>query len=316
MRRIQLTLSHHCTVCNTQWMYMQHTVSAEKRVFPLQVTLQPKCGRSEIGKRIWQRGLLPKETTLRAPGAQIRQRPGNAISSVPTENRLGPHGHSPKSWLIASTMRKRHLRVAPKSDLEWWDTDSELDCGLPFACDMKQSLDFTSCLAQRAREISFFQCTSTKKLRLSKFGSISDVAALRWRWTTVPSTTKMLSSMLTLSTTTLTSVLAALSPRDFPSLSNSTHLWWSKSTHLCSPFEGSSKAGQQRWRSCKFGSIFWSDVGISDDHRDVLDRSFCARVECSKDGTMILCLKRWFDQDGGWGLRVGGWGLGFAFSIQ
>ena len=91
---------------------------AEKRVFPLQVTLQPKCGRSEIGKRIWQRGLLPKETTLRAPGAQIRQRPGNAISLVPTENRLGHHGHSPKSWLIASTMRKRHHRVAPKSDLE------------------------------------------------------------------------------------------------------------------------------------------------------------------------------------------------------
>jgi len=123
--RTQLTLIHfHCVQHTVKLHIVEKTPSCQlyvlvsKRFFPLQVTLRPKCGRMEIGKRIRRRGLLPKEITLRAPGVQILQIPDNGISSVPTENQLGLRGHFPRSSLIASTMRKLHLRVAPKRDLE------------------------------------------------------------------------------------------------------------------------------------------------------------------------------------------------------
>ena len=111
----QHTVKLHIVENAPSW---QLYVRGTKRLLPLQVKLRPKCGRMEIGKRIRRRGLLPKEITLRAPGVQILQRPDSGISSVPTENQLGLRGRFPRSSLIASTMRKLHLRVAPKRDLE------------------------------------------------------------------------------------------------------------------------------------------------------------------------------------------------------
>ena len=67
----------------------------------LQCVLCPRSGKTAIGKRIWRRGPLLKETISRVPGVQILQRPVSGIFSVPTESQSGRHGHFPKSSLIA-----------------------------------------------------------------------------------------------------------------------------------------------------------------------------------------------------------------------
>jgi len=92
-----------CVAVSTLFYYAQLATVCNcfNVCFALQANLRPRSGKTAIGKRIWRRGPLLKETISRVPGVQILQRPVSGIFSVPTESQSGRHGHFPKSSLIA-----------------------------------------------------------------------------------------------------------------------------------------------------------------------------------------------------------------------
>ena len=284
----QHTVKLHIVENTPSW---QLYVRGTKRLFPLQVKLRPKCGRMEIGKRIRRRGLLPKEITLRAPGVQILQRPDSGISSVPTENQLGLRGHFPRSSLIASTMRKLRLRCTKK---RFGVMGHRQRAGLWIAVCMRHEtvIGFHIMPGAEGKRDFLFPMYKYKEAPPEQvwvdFGCGCSEMALNY----CPEYFKDVEFYVDAFHNYSHKCPGCFESKRFPEFEQLNTSLMEQINSFMQPLRGILKSGTTKVKKRKFGFFFRSDVVISDDDSDVLDRSFCARVECSKDGTMTSCLSK------------------------